>query len=568
MHSKDLFEIDAATVRRAEMTIEKLFQEMTTAAQPINPNPIGQRPPTNAGYQDTKNVGIIESILGGYGVDTIYLRDMTVYDDDHPIRKVYANVGYLVVDGGHRCRAIRQFIENKFFITLDSKKVRFRDLQGANTLQNPELIGIYEKFMNATVAVKYIVCTSSQAHEWFLMINKMTKTNEIESVMSDDESDVTRFIRSKTWYVKEYNNRAEIHPIFTVYYSEKSDFTTDIWNKANTGGSFYLYAFVTLAKAIGKGNVNAGEAAWKKIKADNYNKIDNLTKGTIQIFERFFDDLHGFQKVVLGKKGGLDDDIFGFFSAFWFRLLKKYSGINRFKFDMETLAPLIFRSRTLLTIKNGSRECGKYDGKVVQDIDGNDVELKSLVRQYAKTFSDGAKQEFLGDIILREINEVAKKKDGDNGIIVMDSKRSLSLKNKKELFAAQMNKCWLDANGHRCESAGKKLTIDDCVLAHDTPYTYGGKASDGVIMCKACHKKQGLMKLNEFVTYCNSGETVELPTVNTARVRQKEDTTLTLLNCIDGGTLLEINKKLSKNPEEIKDYTATKIKKPLTVVNG
>ena len=497
---KELFEIAAATVRRAEMTIEELYTAMTTAAQPINPNPIGQRPPTIAGYQNPKNVGIIESILRGYGVDTIYLRDLTVYGNDDPIRMVYPNVGYLTVDGGHRCRAIRQFIENKFFIMINGKQTRFRDLQGATVAVNPDLVGIYELFMKATVAVKYIVCTSAQAHEWFLMINKMTKTNEIESVMSDDESAVTKFIRHNTWYVKEYDNRKEIHPIFQVSLSEESEYTTKIWNKANLGGSFYLHAFVTLAKAIGGGNVNAGEAAWKKIVADNYNGADNLTKRTIEIWNRFFTDLNKFYSVVAYKKG-LDDDSFGFFSAFWFHLLNKY-GLKGFKLDMDTLAPIFSRSRTLLTIKNGTQH-GKYDGEIVMDIDGNKVELKSLVRQYTKTFSDGAKQEFLGDIIYREILEEA---DGDHGIIVMDPKRSLTIKEKEKLFAAQRSKCWLDDNGHRCQSAGKKLTLDDCIFAHDLSHAKGGFTEEGVIMCKPCHDSQGQMTLKELVAHYNSAK--------------------------------------------------------------
>ena len=195
-------------------------------------------------------------------------------------------------------------------------------------------------------------------------------------------------------------------------------------------------------------------------------------------------------------KKGLDDDSFGFFSAFWFHLLNKY-GIKGFKLDMDTLAPIFSKSRTLLTIKNGTQH-GKYDGEIIVDIDGNKVELKSLVRQYTKTFSDGAKQEFLGNIIRREIEDEA---DGDTGIIIMDPKRSLSLNEKEKLFAAQSSKCWLDDNGHRCQSTGKKLTIDDCIFAHDLPHAYGGFAKDGVIMCNACHAKQGMMTLDELVVY-------------------------------------------------------------------
>lgn len=495
MKLKEVFEIDSACVRREEMTIEKLYFMMTTALRRINPNPIGQRPPTIDGFQNSKNVGIIESVLRGYGIDTIYLRDITVYDEDHPMVALYANDGYLTIDGGHRCRAARWFIENKFYITIDGKKVYFRDLQSANAVKNPELVGLYERFMNATVAVKYIVCTSPQAHEWFLMINKMTHTNAIESIMADDESEVTRFIRTKTWYVKEYDNRADIHPIFKVYVSETSDFTTDYWNKANLGGSFYYHAFITLAKALANGNVDAGEAVWKQIISDNYAGRDNLNKNTVEIWNRFFDDLLKYQQIV-GSKKGLDDDSFGFFSCFWFHLLNKYG--KTFKLDMETLSPILAKAKALLTIKNGTRFTNDYDDVFVKDVDGNQIEFKTMMRAYIKAFSDGDKQEFAGRYILEE---VIKQADDDTGIIVKDTKRSLSLREKEAMFAAQMGKCWLDHHGHPCKSSGKKITIDDCVLAHDTPYSEGGKAEDGVIMCRSCHDSMGVLNLNQYIRH-------------------------------------------------------------------
>ena len=483
MISSELFEIDAACVRREEMTIERLYYMMTTALSRINPNPVGQRAPTNDGFQNNKNEGIIESILSGYGVDTIYLRDITVYETEHPIRKLYNNDGYLTIDGGHRCRAIRWFIENKFYITIDGNKFFFRDLPR----------DILEKFMQATVAVKYIVCTSGQAHKWFLMINKMTKTNEIESIMADDESDVTRFIRTMTWYVKEYGNREQIHPIFRVYISEKSDYTTDLWNKANLGGSFYYHAFITLAKAIGSGNVNAGETAWKRIIADDY-AGKPLTKNAIEIWNKFFDDLLKFQKIV-GYKKGLDDDSFGFFSCFWFQLQNKYG--KNFRLDMDTLAPILARAKTLLTVKNGTQH-NDYDDTIVKGVDGESEYLKTLMRSYVKAFSYGSKQAFAGEYILSEVERQA---DDDTGIIVMDTRRSLSLRDKEALFAAQMRKCWLDYNGHPCKSSDKKLTIDDCVLAHDTPYSRGGKAEDGVIMCNACHNGMGVLDLKQYTRH-------------------------------------------------------------------
>jgi hypothetical protein len=321
----------------------------------------------------------------------------------------------------------------------------------------------------------------------------MTPTNEIESIMADDESDVTRFIRTMTWHVPEYRNSEQIHPIFRVYDSNKSEHTTDIWNKANLRGSFYYHAFITLAKAIGNGNVNAGETAWKTIVADDY-AGKPVTKNAIEIWNKFFDDLLKFQKISPSKKG-LDDDSFGFFSCFWFHLQNKYG--KNFRLDMDTLAPLLGRSKTLLTVKNGTQN-NDYDDTIVKDVNGDSEYLKTLMRSYVKAFSYGSKQAFAGEYILREVERQA---DDDTGIIIMDTKRSLSLKDKEALFAAQMGKCWLDYNGHPCKSAGKKLTIDDCVLAHDTPYSKGGKAEDGVIMCGACHDGMGVLDLKQYTRH-------------------------------------------------------------------
>ena len=164
---------------------------------------------------------------------------------------------------------------------------------------------------------------------------------------------------------------------------------------------------------------------------------------------------------------------------------------------MDILAPLINRSFVLLTVKNGSTEHGKHDDRVVLDVDGNKTDLKRMVGHYVRAFSYGDKQEFLGDIILREIESEAE--DGGTGITIMDKKRSLKLKDKELIFHAQGSKCWV--GDHLCKSkiAGKKLKIDDCVLAHDIAYSRGGKAENGVILCKLCHAEQGLQPLDVLV---------------------------------------------------------------------
>ena len=68
----------------------------------LNPDPIGQRPPTSSGPK--KSIGIIASMLDGYGMGMITIRDIS---DDDFLRALYG-CDYLVIDGGHRCRALLQ----------------------------------------------------------------------------------------------------------------------------------------------------------------------------------------------------------------------------------------------------------------------------------------------------------------------------------------------------------------------------------------------------------------------------------------------------------------------------
>ena len=493
LKTQQLFEINSRVIRRVTMTIRELHENLTVAKLRINPNPIGQRPPTKFGYQNKKNEGIIESILRGYGIDTIYLRDITFYDVEHPIRVLYGNDGFLTIDGGHRCRAVRWFMENKFHIVIDNKHVYFRDLQAATIMNNPNLVDVYEMFMESTVAVKYIQCSSTQAHEWFLMINNMTKSNEIESIMSDDESKVTEWIRRKTWYVREYNNKKEIHPIFEVYMSDKSEHTTDYWGKnANEGGSFYYKAFITLCKAIGKGNVNAGETAWKKIIAENYGGRNNITAETANIWNKFFSDLKDF-KDEMNIKQGLNDEMFGCFSCLWFYLLSEY-GINGFKLKMDVFGELLFKARSNF-LYNG--ENGKYSTMLVKNLDGETEAVSTIMKRYVKGFAYGEMQNWAAKRFIKEIEALA---DDDVGIVYMATERSPPIKKKQVLLHSQKGQCFIAMNSPYCKSVKKKkkLTLDDFHYAHDVPHSKGGK--DGAMVCIECHKEQGQLTFAEYMS--------------------------------------------------------------------
>ena len=80
--------------------------------QELNPNPIGQRPPTTKGWK--KSQRIVESIIDGYGCGMITIRDIS---EEVTAQDIYGrNCKFLCVDGGHRLRALRDFRQALFTV--------------------------------------------------------------------------------------------------------------------------------------------------------------------------------------------------------------------------------------------------------------------------------------------------------------------------------------------------------------------------------------------------------------------------------------------------------------------
>lgn len=458
------------TSKRDIVTIQQLYDMLVTNPK-LHPNPIGQRPPTIDTYQNSKNVGIIQSVLNGFGIDTLIIRDISCYNEMHVLRLMYGSFTHLIIDGGHRCRAIKAFIANKFTIPLNGKNVLYRDLDTKTK----------NFFLKSDVSIKYVQCSSEQARELFLAINKMTKTNEIENIMSNEESSVCRWIRTNTWYVHEYKNRANIHPIFTVAVSDSAEHESYYWNKPNTGGSFYYHAFITLCKAIGRKNVNAGQKEWQNLVNTDY----QITQKDQEVWKKFFTDLQEYQDII-NHSSGINDEIFGFFSCVWFELLARH-GIDGFKFDMNVFAYELSKLRALMTGRVDKKKKNKYDTMIIQNIDDEDTDIKSLVREYVKAFAYGKKQSFVGKLILSEL-------DDECGILIKDNRRNPSKKDRELMLHEQKNKCYVDQ---------KPLALEEAHAAHIVPRADGGSSDlSNFRMVRNIHNlKMGTLNLEIYKKY-------------------------------------------------------------------
>lgn len=422
----------------------------------LNPDPISQRPATSTGPK--KSQEIIEALSQHFGVGMITVRDIS---QDAAMQEVYPGVHYLVIDGGHRIRALAEFAENKFKV----KGKFFKELAAVDE----------KKLMNLEIPFEIITCTSEEATKIFRTRNKTTAVNFIEMIMCDDESAICREVRSRTKYYREYKN--DVHPVFDAKRNTKGDWSPECFDgDVNPRRKWDEYVFIAILKAIGGGNVDAGQREIEALVHGEYDGKNPVTKTVLKTVDRFFNDVHDF-KYRRGKK--LNGDIFAALQLVWFALYEQnrdFTFNDRYLFKdrfMDAYSRLTGTGNSLYndkTINVGTEDEPEY------------VFVKEFVRCNTKNFSNSVVQRQCAKIILEEMGK-------DIGVTFRDAKRSLSTGQREEMLAIQ---------GYKCAIDGEPLTLSDSVWGHDTAWSKGGNLMDGAVIRKSHNRDMGCMTLSQY----------------------------------------------------------------------
>jgi hypothetical protein len=420
-----------------------------TISGKLNPDPIGQRPPTSQGY--SKSEEIIKSLLSGVGIGMVTLRDISA---DEEMQKIYPGVHYLVIDGGHRIRALVKFYENKFPVN----KKKFKEL-------NVDL----GQFM---IPLDITTCSSKEAIEKFRNLNQSTLVNDIEMLMCDDQSEICRVVRSITRYYPEYKN--EPHELFETYFDKNGEESSRYFDMApNDRRKWDEYAFIALIKSHGGGNVSAGLKRMYEVVDHEYEGNNFLNKNGIKTAERFFDDVLAFAKER--KPYRLNNDIFAALQCIWFALYEKN---KNFKIaDMHSFYESFMAAYTLLTGKTDT----SYNDKTI-DFGGEILLIKEFARTSRKNYANSAEQKKFAELFFEELG-------GEFGVVFRDSKRSLTTSEREEKLALQ---------GYKCAIDGEPLRLEDSVWGHDTAWAQGGELMDGAVIRKTHNRDMGTTTLDEY----------------------------------------------------------------------
>lgn len=409
----------------------------------INPDPIGQRGPVTQGTG--KSEGIIESLLDGYGIGMITLRDIR---EDADMQKLYPGTDYLVIDGGHRTRALAGFYQNKFSVRKQIFKTMDINLE------------------DFSIPVMEVTCNSEQATAMFRNINDTTPVNFIEMVMANEVSEICKQVRTRTKAYDEYGNIPL--PIFDTTIKNDGKLHACHWDGGapNPRRKWDEYVLIAMLKASGGGNVAAGQA-----EIEPFADTGSITKTALTVVDNMFLDALKFRQ-SRGKK--FNKDIFAAFQLIWFGL---YEQNKNFKItDMDAFTKSFMRTYSKFTGNSNST----LNDEIIT-FQKKSYFVKEFIRANTKNFANADVQRKCFELLYADM--------GNAGITFRDENRSVNSNVREELLALQDYTCAID---------GLPLTLEDSVLGHDTPWAKGGSTVDGKVIRKTHNRDMGSVTIDEY----------------------------------------------------------------------
>ena len=373
----------------------------------LNANPIGQRP----GIPSRKKpVAIINAMLDEFFTGAIILRDIR---EDAKAQETYPNQDYLVIDGGNRTRAMRDFEQGKFA----SKYGKINELANA------------DDFLNAEETVILFKCTAAEATEVFRTINSTTEVNDMEMIMSNEDSQVAKFIRTQTQKYQEYKN--DTHELFDWKIKRGTEDlrvpVNFVGQHVNPRREWDELVSVVLVKCLnGMKNVDAGYPVISKLVDEDEPLSENVKRKVKATLDAALKTL----KFAKSKK--YSKVTFGAFQLVYFELMSRGARI----IDFDEFSRRLWSANAAL------------DEKMREKNDS--------IMSKKKAFGKGNVQSVLAKEFIQEM--------GDLEGVVNFSSRSASLTKKYNDLAL---KGFTSADG-------EILEYDDAEWSHLTPHAEGG----------------------------------------------------------------------------------------------
>ena len=454
-----------------------------TKAPNIDCFPIGQRPDVDS---LDKKQGIIAAIFEGHDICEIAIREMKkILGYDYAFRSV---------DGGHRKRSIKEFVNGEFKTGKGTKVYvdgEWVDISGMHFRQLDKKV--QQIFRN--YRLRFVVydenMTDRQAGEVFRLRNKTTDVNHQEMLNSYENNLVAVFVRESARKISGLPN--EPHDLFERLAENKDGVKHYKYIeslKKRLGGDTVMsriLCIISKGEGVTTSSDSEIEDMWvrlgdeengiwaresKQIQKDqklvikildfivNYARCmkastrTKLKETEITILVRYFITMNKFY----GETGWKIDNWDKFFMGF----KKTYESFHKDNLP-KRLTTLVYGERTIAEAFKGHLGVFNTQFKINNSIKWFFDEMKAL------------------------------KLDYDNlGIIFVDKKRNFSQRERLQK--------WLDQDG-KCAVTGENLSFQDSVSGHIKAHSKGGKTqvNNLAVIHKDKNVEMGTMDLDQYI---------------------------------------------------------------------
>ena len=417
------------------ITIRELYEDYlkTNSKYWTDVSPTGQRPDIqmsdNGGSNPSKSQEIIASVfnlINDFYIETLGTLLLTSAE----------NVLYQLesVDGGHRKRGIKNFIENKFPLHKSSPlgEIYFKDLTNDQK----------KYFWNTTIDVKIVYdLNSNQKSYMFMTTNKTTDVNAQEMRNSFGNILIANLIRNM---VRKMENELFEHSIN----EEKDRAIFKYLNFDNNRLKIEEMVARMVYLIISGGKTSSDEEMLKMYETDfSENDISNLKKKLKKLLN-FLLELCKSRKKIMGHNG-MPSKEFTFLYRFYFYLNYTYKDkwiIDDYDSFYKNFSKLYLR---IVESKEFAETLYKNDENTIK----KNFTGKLGAHDTDKHF-DVPIDIFLDNI---DINDL---------VLLLDKKRVATPAEKELQLSKQDFKCYIDE---------KDLSFSAAVGAHDIPHIKGGK---------------------------------------------------------------------------------------------
>ena len=423
----------------------------------IDTQPIGQRldrdPVLIGNSKPSKAQGIINSMMMGIDIGQITIHETPDGDYD-----------YESIDGGHRKRYIKAFIEGKFPDFKSGKLFREMSPEERTNFTDIELaFTIYKPLQGWQVG------------QIFRALNETTPVNHQEMLNSYGDTPIANAIRETVRVVPGVGN--DIHQLFDYTQSQGSTKKNYAHVQFDNKG-LRIDEMIARLFYIESAGIGLGPSTDKHLESLYESNPADVNK----IKERVYDNLDFVLKMSNIRKRRYNRTLtqkeFVFFYRLWLYLKETYT---TFKIaDYENFFDTIHKDYLIFN--------PPYENQPVR-IQGPSPfdSTKTIGKQFNDCLSEFDKD----DHVYFPIRQILETVDVSTLITVKDKKRAFTTVEKEKKIAEQNYRCAID---------GLPLLMQDAEAGHIEAHAHGGLTTyDNLAMIRGCHNKDmGTMSVEEY----------------------------------------------------------------------